>query len=242
MPANKHAVYREVHKSGKRVAHKVFSKRNPRAFDAYRREVTSLVKLRESRYVVPLVDASEDDDAFHVMTEWCDQGSVPFGRLTESRAVEISKNLSESLADIHRRGVVHGDIKQANIVLPQNDSSSLWLIDFEESMSADKIVDPYIFSLRGTPSYMAPETFRAKVSPASDVWAMGVTVFAMLTGQMPFRAKYAHELPQKITESKPDFDLLPNQLSRDFVRRCLTKDPSQRASAEELIKFHAWIA
>lgn len=236
--AHKNAVYRETLVDGRRVAHKFFSKKCSRAYDAYRRETTSLLRLKKCPHVVPLVQMYEDDYGYHVMTEWCERGAMSRHLILKNAdAAACAMDLAKAVQEIHDMGVIHGDIKHSNILC----SSSLLLSDFEESRTVD---DSRRDSVRGTASYMSPEMFRAEVTKASDVWAVGVVVYSVLTGKMPFAARTMNDMFLSVRDTEPNFDSFPNKESRDFVRSCLAKDPKERPSVQELVSSfgNAWIA
>ena len=139
------------------------------------------------------------------------------------------------LAAVHRAGVVHRDVKPANIVVA--DDSDVFLVDFGIARIAG---DPSLTGQAslGTPEFLAPERLKpdAKVGPPADIWALGVTLFQALEGYSPFRATpsrlasillaIAQETP-KPTRHGP---------LADITLRMLTKDQAERATAEQVIR------
>lgn len=150
------------------------------------------------------------EDARTILPAMCDA--------PQSLQLKLIIDLLHSLSYLHRRRILHGDIKPSNIVLvgPQQ-SPSLRLLDFGLSLSQD---DEHPDSLAGTPAYMAPELFSgAAQSPASDLFSVGVLAFEMLTGQHPFG--WADSPSTQIhanIHNVPALSLLPKKFRPLFAR------------------------
>lgn len=151
-------------------------------------------------------------------------------------ALRISTEIAHALSIIHMAGVIHRDLKPGNIMLRSD--GTVALIDFGISASsALPIIEGSLIS--GTPYYMSPE--QAKGVPTderTDLYALGVIVYQMLTGEKPFGGSDANEILAGHRESP--LPVLPESLSdyQPVVSRLLAKDPKDRiASARELIGF-----
>ena len=109
----------------------------------------------------------------------------------ESAVFTISSQLLRALKYMHGRGVIHADVKLENVLLPeQNSIDSLRLIDF--GLSFKKLArDDLLKVTSGTLSYMAPEMLREtqQYDVQCDMWSMGVLIFILATGQMPFQGE-----------------------------------------------------
>jgi len=140
-------------------------------------------------------------------------------------ATEIAP-IARAVAAVHAAGVVHGDLKPDNLTLRADGSVALY--DFG-SATLDGAPAP----VGGSIEYMAPELWRgAAVSRASDVYALGVVLVELATGQPPFTGE-ARSVGYQHAMLRPDLAALPPELA-PIAARCLAKDPAQRPAADEL--------
>jgi len=153
------------------------------------------------------------------------------GPLDPDTVLGLMRQLFAALADTHDAGLVHGDVKPANLMLDR--SGRLRLIDF--GLSAPAWPPRNGEKLRGTPPYMAPEFVSApdEVSTAVDVYAAGCVAFALVTGEPPFAGEseaevFAAHLYQEVPPRIRDPRLAA------LVAACLSKEPSSRPSAAVL--------
>ena len=169
------------------------------------------------------------------------------GKLEEPRALAIARSVADGLAAVHRAGLVHRDVKPANIIVEgPDDAPRVRLVDFgicklaaNDPVGADTLTRSG--AVVGTPAYMAPEQLDAdlQVGPPADVWSLGVVLFEMLTGRRPFVATsaagmagelQAHEAP-RLRSIDPSI----GELADRVVQRALSRLAHERyASAEEL--------
>jgi eukaryotic-like serine/threonine-protein kinase len=158
------------------------------------------------------------------------QGGVP-----PAHAVEYIVQACEGLAEAHAMGMVHRDVKPANLFLTQrpNGAALIKLLDFGIATAATGDVDHNLTStltVIGSPSYMSPEQLRAArdVDPRSDIWSLGVTLYELLTGEQPFVGPTLTALTLKIVgEPHAPIHGIPLELSA-IVDRCLHKEREQR--------------
>jgi serine/threonine protein kinase len=168
------------------------------------------------------------------------------GALPWREALPIFRAVVEAITHIHAHGVVHRDIKANNIKI--NSRGQVKLLDFGLARSeltprltaAGKVV--------GTLEYLSPEQIKGEVADArSDIWALGVLLYEMLTGRVPFRAPATVELYKQIvnggyaapSELSPE---VPRRLD-EVIQRCLEKEPAGRyQSAQELLRDTRWLA
>jgi serine/threonine protein kinase/Flp pilus assembly protein TadD len=176
---------------------------------------------------------------------------VPPGGLALDRFLELAVPLCEALDAAHRLGIVHGDLKPANIVV--SDEGHLKVLDFglaqmrpprpspppaeaaTISLESDAVVS-------GTVPYMSPEQVHGeRLDPRSDVFSLGIILYEMASGRRPFRgatttdimASILRDTPRRLDVVRPD---LPRQLAR-LVARCMEKDPPRRMrSVAELLQ------
>ncbi|MCO5550783.1 hypothetical protein L7F22_004274 [Adiantum nelumboides] len=174
----------------------------------------------------------------------------------------FTRTILEGLQGLHQRSVVHGDLKCANVLLrfrkaPSRDVSNecrlhrnksevadanmfeLKLGDFGLSRVYDEkscMGDIGHYTMRGTFSHMAPEVVEGRgAGPASDVWSLGCTVVEMMQGVGPWGIGEEALLQQALAEP-PHIPSHVSEVCKDFLRRCLVRDPSHRATLQELLQ------
>ena len=161
-------------------------------------------------------------------------------RLPPKTAIRIASDVCAALKVAHAAGVVHRDIKPGNIFLT---SERAMLIDFGIA-KAPTPIDARSTSVRdalGTPNYMAPEQVRcsARVDGGADVWSLGIVLFEMLTGRLPFRGNDALSTMKAILEtpapSLSEIGRFPSGLSV-IVLRCLAKPPDLRWTSVDALQ------
>ena len=156
------------------------------------------------------------------------------GRLEAAEAVRIARQMLAALECAHRGGVVHRDVKPAN-VLVEAETGLVKLVDFGLARGvADVVRHTLPGSTVGTPWYMAPEQITSgdRPDPRSDLFSVGVVLFEMLVGSLPFPGRAAYQVMERIrTEPAPDPCELAPEIPRplgDIVLRALEKDPAAR--------------
>ncbi len=214
-------------------------------------EARAIGRVRH-RNVVQLHEAGEQDGCLYLVLDLIMGGSLAdrvTGPLPARVAVELMLPVARAVDQIHKAGMLHLDIKPSNILLdglPDGpwDQVTPMLADFGIARAGD---DPGAtatgpIGVRGTPSFMAPEQIagdRAGIGPRSDVFALGATLYSLLTGRPPFQAASVIETLDLVRtrEPAPPKTLVPS-LPRDLDTislTCLRQDPRRRyASAESL--------
>src|SRR3954454_11486234 len=164
-------------------------------------------------------------------------------RLPWQHVVRITAEVSAALAAAHARGIVHRDVTPANVMLTPTGAK---VVDFGISaLIGENDIDPD-GSLLGTPAYLAPERLEGgQVSPATDVYAVGLLVYRTLIGQLPWDVGTTTALLRAHQYVEPDplppVDGLPPSVDA-LVRRCLEKRPADRPSSAELAHVLAQLA
>ena len=161
------------------------------------------------------------------------------GPLSSSEALDVARELASALEAAHERGVIHRDVKPANVKLIS--PSGIKLLDFglakehaptdiaRDAAVSDGTIDGVIL---GTCAYMSPEQARGKPTDRrTDVWAFGCVLFEMLSGTRAFDGDTTSDAIAAVLEHEPDWSHLPAGTAtgiRRLLRRCLEKDPHQR--------------
>ena len=225
---------------------------NEQAVARFLREARACVKLRSDHAAKVLDVGTLESGAPYMVMEYlegADLGAVlgEQGALSVETTAGYVVQACEALAEAHAAGIVHRDLKPQNLYLARTvgGEQRIKVLDFGVSKmllgggGAGNLTMTQ--SMLGSPLYMSPEQMRSSrdVDARTDVWALGVVIFELLTRRWPFEAETMPELclrvttepPQSLTELRPDVP----QAMLDVVKRCLSKDPADRfANAAEL--------
>ncbi len=154
------------------------------------------------------------------------------GRLTSDKTARFLIPVAEALHYMHKRGIIHRDIKSSNIFITRG--GRVVVMDFGIAFSKDRDPFRYDNSIFGTPDYMSPEQIKPEVSidGRSDIWSLGVVMFECLTGRLPFQSDDYHKTLNRIENETPPTvssinSRVPNWIS-SIAALCLVKDPSRR--------------
>lgn len=232
--------------TGRKVAMKFFARRDQVEGASLTREVEKLVALSADRYVVQLLDVGWDADPPYYVMEYIANGSLEDhlcnGRVfSVNEAVEVFRDIAIGLSHAHGKGIIHCDIKPANVLLDQDDKPRL--ADFGQARLMYE-QDPTL----GTLYYMAPEQADIRAMPDArwDVYALGAVLYAMLTGTPPHRTderieelQSADALEERLRRYREQLYRLPRpNLHRrrhgvdrslcEIVDGCLAADPNER--------------
>ena len=227
-------VYGASADGGERVAVKVFSRREglaPRAD----REARTARKLDHPN-IHTVLGVENDDDHVYLVSQLVEGERLDRSGLGDDQAVRAIAAVCDALAYAHSRGIVHRDVKPANILVARD--GTVTLTDFgiaSDEDSRDQTVDERVL---GTLSYMSPEQATGtQATGATDVWAAGLTLYTQLTGTNPYRAKTLTQLLEKLAAgAEPLADVRPD-LPKGVCRaidRALEHDPSRRPDASEM--------
>jgi len=205
----------------------------------------NLLKRLKHENIVKYIDYIQNETHLNIILEYVESGSLAsinkkFGPFQESLVAVYIKQVLQGLDYLHQQGVVHRDIKGANILTTKN--GAVKLADFGVAMSlTDEKKSSNSFV--GTPYWMAPEVIemRNHISPACDIWSLGCTVIELLTGNPPYYNLNQYSALCRIVEDDhPAFPETISEPCKDFLMKCFQKEPSMRSEAIVLLK-HRWI-
>ena len=156
---------------------------------------------------------------------------------SERYVASIIKSLISALAEIHKRGIAHGDFKPENILFVGEDPR---LAD----TGAAQLLTPEAFTrtCAGSPDFVAPEVIAGgKPGKEADIWGVGVLTYLLLSGQVPFASGDLFGVYRKIVKAELEFGEEMSESAKEFIRACLVADPAQRITAEAA-ESHAWLS
>eukprot|EP00727_Mastigamoeba_balamuthi_P000115 m51a1_g1010 putative myosin light chain kinase (388) ;mRNA; f:597582-599415 len=233
--------------TGESVAIKVINKKkeSPQDIKALMREIAIMKKLAHPN-IVRLHQVVLTKKTINIVMEHVDGGELFskicfHGHMAEEDARVVFSQILSAVNYLHSRGVAHRDLKAQNILV--SNSLEVKLVDF--GLSVDSTVS-WMKTMCGSPSYVAPEVFDCMpYTTQCDMWSLGVLLFAMLSGQLPFSSESQLELYQDITQGAYTFDspvwASVSPLAKDLVAKLLTVDPTRRLTASRCLQ-HEWLA
>ncbi|XP_051972182.1 hormonally up-regulated neu tumor-associated kinase homolog A [Xyrauchen texanus] len=245
-------VHEGLHETtGEKVAVKVIDKRKAKK-DSYiiknlRREGQIQQMIRHPN-ITQLLDIVETKNSYYLVMELCTGGNLmnhiyEMKKLDESEAQKYVRQLVMAVDHLHRAGVVHRDLKIENLLLDELDN--IKLIDFGLSNCNEILGYSDSFSTQcGSPAYAAPELLSRKTyGPKVDVWSIGVNMYAMLTGTLPFTVEpfSLKALHQRMVDK--DMNPLPPSISSaavSLLKRLLEPDPDKRPNIHQVME-DSWL-
>jgi pimeloyl-ACP methyl ester carboxylesterase/predicted Ser/Thr protein kinase len=156
------------------------------------------------------------------------------GPLPTPRLCSIAAQIADALDHAHARGVIHGDLKAANVIVTENDRVKVLDFGVSRRLASDDqgpltVAGSSEGHVGGTPAYMAPELLRGDVTdPRSDLWSLGVLLYELVIGRQPFAGRTLYDLMTDILETEPVVPVEADPRVAGVIGRCLRKDPSQR--------------
>ena len=222
---------------------------DPRVLQRFEREVRSTARLRHWNTVDIYDYGHTDDGTFYYVMEYLpginlQQLVEQHGPLPEERVLHLIQQVCDALSEAHADGLVHRDIKPANLFLTQlgRQHDVVKVLDFGlvrsvETQSTDIEITQQNVIL-GSPAYMPPEQAAGEaVDPRSDIYALGIVMHFLLTGEVPFTGKSALEVI--MAHARKDPPALPDHVSQGLaavVAQCLAKEPEERFQSADALK------
>ncbi|KAI9205847.1 kinase-like domain-containing protein [Polychytrium aggregatum] len=206
-----------------------------------KREVR-LMRLVHHPHIVKLYDVAETEKEIILAMEFVEGGElfdyiVAHKKVNENVARRVFRQILSAVDYCHRSCIIHRDLKPENLLLDNN--RGIKIIDFGFA----NLFDPsnMMQTFCGSPYYASPEMIlgRQYIGPEVDVWSLGVILFALLTGKLPFRESNTAELYKRITRGVYECPDHMSPESQDLIKIMLVVDPVHRASVDE-IRNHPW--
>ena len=203
-------------------------------YERFQREANTLASL-ENEHILPIFDYGAYDSWFYMTMPYIEHGSLrdrlAKGPLSLQEAETLLIQLVDAVQYAHEHGILHRDIKPSNILL--RDGKHVYLADFGLVKHIEEMSDlTQTNCMIGTPEYMAPELAEHPATASSDIYALGVVSYFMLTGHVPFKSNTPLGVYWKHLHEQPIAPSVYNQalpLSTDqVILRALAKDPERR--------------
>lgn len=215
------------------------------------REIRILFSLDHPN-IVRLYEVFEDKKYVHLVTEYCSGGElfdhiVAMGRYSEMEAARLLHKMLLAVNNLHHNNVCHRDLKPENFMFEDHsENAEVKLIDFGLSNKFfDKFANKELVSFVGTPEYVAPEVIQGGYGQKCDIWSVGVLMYVMLSGKLPFSAG---TVPATLARIMTGEFPLPEEIwgnvspmAIDLLRRLLVVSPEARLSADEALS-HPWFS
>lgn len=213
------------------------------------REEIAIMKKLNHPNLVSLIEVLDDpeEDSLYMVLEMCNKGVIMNVGLEENSTPYSEeecrcwfRDLILGIEYLHAQGVVHRDIKPDNLLLTDDDV--LKIVDFGVSEMFEKPEDMRTAKSAGSPAFLPPELCIAKhgdvSGTAADIWSMGVSLYCLKYGHIPFNKPGVLEIYQAIKEDTPNIPEDENPQLKDLFMRLMEKDPTRRITMPEIRVGH----
>ncbi|KAI8612311.1 kinase-like domain-containing protein, partial [Chytriomyces sp. MP71] len=231
--------------TGEQAAVKVIEKaqiKSSKQVARLQREIRFL-KLLHHPHIVKVYDVIETDDFIYIIMEYAVGGElfdyiVANKRVKEREARAFFRMVLSAIDYCHKNAVIHRDLKPENLLLDSQKTIKIIDFGFGNNYRLDSQLDTFC----GSPFYAAPEMILGKkyIGPEVDVWSLGVILFALLCGHLPFDDDNMKELYKKIASGVYKCPEYVPAGARHLINRLIQVDPKQRAQLQEVIN-HPWV-
>ncbi|KAK5920967.1 hypothetical protein CgunFtcFv8_024712 [Champsocephalus gunnari] len=226
------------------VAIKIIDKTrlNPSNLEKIYREV-QIMKLLNHPHIIKLYQVMETKDMLYIVTEYAKNGEMfdhltTNGRMSEDEARKKFWQILTAVDYCHQHHIVHRDLKTENLLLDANMNIKIADFGFGNFYNAGEPLATWC----GSPPYAAPEVFEGKEyeGPQLDIWSLGVVLYVLVCGSLPFDGPSLPALRQRVTEGRFRIPFFMSQDCENLIRKMLVVDPSRRITMAQ-IKQHRWM-
>jgi serine/threonine protein kinase/tetratricopeptide (TPR) repeat protein len=206
-----------------------------KTIERFRNELTTARKIAQKN-VCRMYDLNREQNSYYITMEYVSGGDLKklirrVGQLPIGKAISLAKQICDGLEEAHSLGIIHRDLKPNNIMIDDNGNARIMDFGIARTVKEKGITGSGV--MIGTPEYMSPEQVEAKeIDQRSDIYSLGIILYEMLTGRLPFEAdtpfaigiKHKSEIPKDPKEFNP-------QISDDLsgiILKCLEKGKESR--------------
>ncbi|CAB0013878.1 unnamed protein product, partial [Nesidiocoris tenuis] len=207
------------------------------------REIQILTKLKHP-HIIRLYQVMETEKTIYLVTEYACGGEifdfmVKNGRISEREACKIFHQIVAAVSYCHSRNVVHRDLKAENLLLDANMNIKLADFGFSNNFEQGKMLMTWC----GSPPYAAPELFLGVQydGPKADIWSLGVVLYVLVCGSLPFDGDTLQLLKNKVISGKFRIPFFMSADCEQLIRQMLLIDPERRLSIKQ-IRSHKWMS
>ncbi|XP_072126079.1 MAP/microtubule affinity-regulating kinase 3a isoform X4 [Mobula birostris] len=230
--------------TGREVAIKIIDKTqlNPTSLQKLFREVR-IMKCLNHPNIVKLFEVIETEKTLYLVMEYASGGEVfdylvAHGRMKEKEARAKFRQIVSAVQYCHQKQIVHRDLKAENLLLDAD--MNIKIADF--GFSNEFIIGNKLDTFCGSPPYAAPELFQGKKydGPEVDVWSLGVILYTLVSGSLPFDGQNLKELRERVLRGKYRIPFYMSTDCENLLKRFLVLNPSKRGTLEQIMKDR-WI-
>jgi len=216
---------------------------DPEAKERFIHEAQAASALQHNNICV-VYDIDETDDGQMFISMECLEGEplnkkIERGPLKTDEAIDIAIQVAQGLTKAHEHGIVHRDIKPGNLIITRDGAAKI--VDFGLAKLSGRTMLTKVGTTPGTVAYMSPEQAKGElVDQRTDIWSLGVILYEMITGRLPFRGEYEQAIiyqtlnaePEPVGTQRPD---TPQELQW-IISKAMQKDPRERYQQVETMR------
>jgi len=234
-------------KTGKTRALKAMRLKEPEEWQDFHNEILIMTRIKRHHNICHILDSADDKKFGYIVMQACSGGEL-FDRITQKGLSEREAALAvvdvlSAVRYIHAKRIIHRDLKPENLLYKDKDPGApLKVIDFGLAV----LVEPkhMVDECCGTTSYMAPEVLTGPYDVQCDLWSVGVIVYFMMCGYLPFMGRNDEEKESKILRGAYSFKdnswNLVSSEAKDFISKLLVQNPKARMTGKQALQ-HPWI-
>ncbi|XP_047243517.1 MAP/microtubule affinity-regulating kinase 3-like isoform X3 [Girardinichthys multiradiatus] len=230
--------------TGREVAIKIIDKTqlNPTSLQKLLREVR-IMKILNHPNIVKLFEVIETEKTLYLVMEYASGGEVfdylvAHGRMKEKEARAKFRQIVSAVQYCHQKHIVHRDLKAENLLLDADMNIKIADFGFSNEFTLGGKLDTFC----GSPPYAAPELFQGKKydGPEVDVWSLGVILYTLVSGSLPFDGQNLKELRERVLRGKYRIPFYMSTDCENLLKRFLVLNPGKRGTLEQIMKDR-WI-